>query len=245
MVTLRTIQSLGYSTEFFKLPLSNTTFYTFDSVKPSRQPSYWNLVGINQEEKTAQELQFLYIDEEALLHDAFSATRDANSFLSLSIDELQTLITFLESRVDVKTVPVEGKSSHFTVMHEVDLAELHFDKQEIQQNIGNYYSYHPVPSLQASEKMSIIGLPSWQQGEKIYSLDVLAVATFDRQRLNDSAFHLMDAEWLGSIKLDTTALSEFVFLLKQRARRVISLSTQKIGVSKNEVASLVVFPPKV
>ena len=49
-------------------------------------------------------------------------------------------------------------------------------------------------------------------------------ATFDSERLQDPAFQILDVEWLGSMRFDLQALSEFVLLLKQReeaARRFL------------------------
>lgn len=228
MVALKTLQSVGYSKDFFKLPKSNNEFYVFDTYKPPQQPSYWNLVGINQkgEKEAYNELQFLYIDEEALQSKVFSVWEGAGSFLSLRFEELQALIFFLEAKFDVKNMPVEEKFSYFTLMSEADLAALHFDRRGIQRSIGRYYRYHPASYLQAPEKMSVVGLPSWHRGEKIYSLATLVVATFDCQRLNDPAFRLMDVEWLGSIKLNVEALSEFVLLLKQQEKRAVSFGSK-------------------
>jgi len=58
---------------------------------------------------------------------------------------------------------------------------------------------------------------------KTYMLSTLAVATFDRKRLEDPTFHIFDAEWLGSIQLDLNSLGEFVSLLKQRVQNTLDL----------------------
>jgi hypothetical protein len=220
MASLKTLQSIGYTTAFFELPEVGSTYYTFDNATISRQPGYWNIVGVNlhQENDFFLDLQILYIDEEALQYRPFSALRDASNFLSLHQDEMQALVSFLEEKFNLRDSHLKSELQHFSMMNEQELAELHFDEREIQQNCGNYYLYHPDSHIQTFDEISIIGLPSWDFKGKIYSTGTLVFATFDRERLKDPAFHILDGEWLGSIRFDLQALREFIFLLKQQAK---------------------------
>src|SRR5579883_542828 len=225
MSSLKRLEESEYSRTFFKLPQAGSTFYIFDTYKRSQQPSYWNLVGVRRkhDENPLYEIQFLYIDEEALNDENFSALRDASSFLNLQFEEFQTLTTFLEQKFDLKDQLTENKLTHFFLMSAQDLAEVHFTEREVQQNLGNFYYYSPPPHLYTSEKVTVMKLPSWVLKSKTYVLGTLAVATFDRKRLEDPTFHIFDAEWLGSIQLDVHSLGEFVSLLKQRAQNTLDL----------------------
>jgi hypothetical protein len=201
MASLKTLQSIGYTTAFFELPEVGSTYYTFDNATISRQPGYWNIVGVNlhQENDFFLDLQILYIDEEALQYRPFSALRDASNFLSLHQDEMQALVSFLEEKFNLRDSHLKSELQHFSMMNEQELAELD-------------------SHIQTFDEISIIGLPSWDFKGKIYSTGTLVFATFDRERLKDPAFHILDGEWLGSIRFDLQALREFIFLLKQQAK---------------------------
>ncbi|HEU5380400.1 MAG TPA: hypothetical protein VFV38_33670 [Ktedonobacteraceae bacterium] len=218
MVSLKRLRILGYTPTFFKLPEAVMTYYTFDNSILSRQPSFWNIVGLYPQrgKEPFLELQILYIDEEALLYEPFSALQDAGNFLSIHLDELQAFIQLLEETCRGNDLSVEDAFTRFSLMSEQELAELKFDQKEIQQRLGNYYKYHPVPSIQTADRMSVIGLPSWTGKGKSHASSSLIFATFDCERLKNPTFQLPYAEWLGSMRFDRRALSEFIFLLKQR-----------------------------
>jgi hypothetical protein len=224
MVSLKLLQSVGYTTKFFKLPQSSGTYYTFDNSIPSRQPSYWNIVGINQQKEGKEpciDVQILYIPEEALRYKPFSALQGASSFLSLGFDELQAFLHFLEETFDWEDLSVEEKLIRFSLMDEQELAELHFGKGEIRRYLGHYYRYDPLPHIQTSDKMSVICFPSWIFERKFHPSSTLLFATFDRERLKDPAFQIPGGKWLGFMRFDLRALSEFFFLLKQREKTTL------------------------
>lgn len=218
MVLLKKLQAIGYTSAFFKLPEAIDTYYTFDNSILIRQPSYWNIVGMNPQRGDVfyLDLQILYIDEEALQYKYFSALHDADSFLFIHLDELQAFIHLLEETFDLKGLYAEDRLTRFSLLNEQGLAELHFDEREIRQNLGRYYRYHPDSELQTLDKMSLIGLPRWEFEGKSQQSSTLTFATFDRERLKDPAFQILDSEWLGFMRFDLRALNEFLFLLKQR-----------------------------
>jgi hypothetical protein len=220
MTHLKKLQSMGYTLDFFKLSQLDGTFYTFDTYQASQQPGYWNIIGITQEsgKELFVNLQIFYIDEEALDYKAFSAPHDAGSMLEINVEELQAFIHFFEEHFELQNVSTKDPLIHFSLIDKEDLARLHFSEKEAQRR---YYYYYPTSSIQPQEKMSIVGLPSWIFNEKLYPHSTLIFATFNSSRLEDPAFHILDVEWLGSMRFDLEALSEFIFLLKQQERTVL------------------------
>ena len=243
MITLQPLETLGYNRAFFKLPVTvgceeDFTYYLWDDNTPSRQSSYWDIVGIRRSIVPSLhfDVRLFYIDEEALDWEPFQALHDADNFLTLNPTKLHTLIQFFEEVVDTPSLlPIETSLTHFHCMEVDELHHLHCTQQEIDRGLGRFYQYTPDEQIQNRDYFSLIYVPSWSLKRDFYQGTMLEFVTFERQRLADPTFRPLDAiEWLGHMTFDQLALEEFVWLLKHHSYERFMESSGKKTFQENE-----------
>lgn len=221
MVSLKPLESVGYTSSFFKLEIeeANTfSYYTFDTVSPPAYANYWDLIGFRSraENALAFDVQFIYVDDDTLSWEDFDPLRDASSSLSIGPSELVALIQFLEEVVRTNLSNEEGTMHYFHLLHSNDLVRLKFTQMERDIYKENCYLYIPDGDVTDTDHVNLFSLPRWIQRGKMTKNTMLRFVTFERQRLADPKFHPLQLRGLATVTFNHRALEEFILLLKQR-----------------------------
>lgn len=221
MGTLLPLEALGYTQEFFKLPGNvgrDFTYYTFNDTPPPGMANEWNIIGIRRRLQNIPliDVSVMHTDDDELSLEEFTPEY-ADNFLSLSLQNVQALITWIEESVMRRQISSrqEIRKRYFRLLNIDELVNLHLMPWQIQRAADTYYVYLPDESIQDAEKLSVVHFPTRPTQYEASQRVLLEFVTFDRSLLNDPAFRPFDSiKWLGYMTFNETSLREFLSLLK-------------------------------
>jgi hypothetical protein len=225
-VSLKPLETMGYSLEFFHIANPDDagrafSYYTFDEGYRPELVDVWEIIGvrIQRDEPLLLDVRCMHIEEDMFERGEFVALRDALSYVSLLPARAGALNKFFESLLKERPAS-EGAITYFRLMSADDLEAIHMPERHIPRFVGRTYQYVLSERGQNHEEISVFSFPGWSSHYGANQTAVLACMKFRKQQLADPLFTPFPSFGrsyeVSTVTFDQRALEEFVILLKQR-----------------------------
>ena len=221
--SIKTIEEMGYSPDFFTLEHPEPDgklfqYYTFAGTARPELIDTWEIIGLTQSQHTSPDitLRLLHLEEEMLDWENFQALQSAGSFVRLGPSQTRILLEFFKTLVKEEQVT----DREYKYFHPLDLSEMraiHILEIVIHYWEGSVYEYHLHDEIHAHEERYILGFPRWSQQFKGNQASSLTCASFKNSQLTNINFCPLYEFRVSTISFTMHAFSEFISLLEHHS----------------------------